>query len=487
MKWIGIALISILLFSCLTTEKKEIAGKSKVPSEKIVNISENKKDTLNNNESEDSKLLPKIDDGKIENINSEKGKPVQTPELDKDIDVSTIAKKENKNTAMVKTKKLSDAELIRHYENLSLKNFESKYNLKKLNKTQTKQYKENDKTDIKQTNPVKEEIYSKNLDLTNYDQIQLLQNDKKEAEVKENDEINISLEKPDWIIKSISPDLLKLKKRDNLPNNTSFQFKSGQTGDVKITFLRYDADENKILEQNYTVRIKPRDLFEDNKKQTAKVDVKKQQPKTEKKKTDFKKVLADELFAQKKYPEAKTRYNSLLEEGKVDADIYYKLGIIEEESGNDAAALDNFQKNIKEKDNPNFADALTEIMKLLKKQKKFNEAVDVFYNYAGSENITAESKEELYLLLSDVYFSMNDFVNAASEYRRFIGNYPNSIDLDKALFYLAYSLENYIMNPDFKESYRIYKIIVAEYPESKYYQLSKNRMLFLERHFLKVN
>jgi TolA-binding protein len=90
-------------------------------------------------------------------------------------------------------------------------------------------------------------------------------------------------------------------------------------------------------------------------------------------------------------------------------------------------------------------------------------------------------------MLADTYYSMKDYKNAGNEYRRFIKLYPDSFYIDKALFYLANALENFKNNPDFKEAYRLYKIIVDDYPESVYYNKSKERILFLERHYLKIN
>nr|HQH29791.1 hypothetical protein [Spirochaetota bacterium] len=74
-----------------------------------------------------------------------------------------------------------------------------------------------------------------------------------------------------------------------------------------------------------------------------------------------------------------------------------------------------------------------------------------------------------------------------AEYRKILNMFPETNIEDKALFYLANSLEKDKINPDYKESYRLYKILVNKFPESKYYQISKNRLLFLERHYLKVN
>ncbi|HOV13918.1 MAG TPA: outer membrane protein assembly factor BamD, partial [Spirochaetota bacterium] len=110
-----------------------------------------------------------------------------------------------------------------------------------------------------------------------------------------------------------------------------------------------------------------------------------------------------------------------------------------------------------------------------------------FYNFAINGVISQEEMEDLYLLLSDTYFNMKDYVSASNEYRRFIQLYPESLNNDKALFYLAYSMENIQNNPDYKEAFRLYKLLVDKYPESKYRKTGKERMLHLERHYLKIN
>jgi hypothetical protein len=422
---------------------------------------------------------------------SEKNVTIKKAVIQSNVVKNTNTNKTNKNDGQITAKKTvlkksTDKNNLVNYKNIIKSKKDNQIILKQEELVVTNNLKFAN-LEPKEIKMIKEQIEDKDFDVTKLETSQVEENNPQETTVIENEPLSISLPKSGWLIKSISSNIIKLNTRTNYDDKTYFIFSTNSAGIADIVFLRYDPDTNIIQRLSYKITVKPKNLFENDNKQTKKTTTVTKIKPQDNKKEDFRRKLADDLFAQGKYSEAKGRYDALIKEGKVDAQIYYKMGIIEKETGNDANALDNFQKNIKEKDNPNYAEALTEIMKLLKKQKKYSEAIDSFYNYGFSDAITPESSEELYLILSDVYFSMNDFVSAAKEYRRFMGNYPKSLNTDKALFYLAYSIENYAKNPDFKEAYKIYKQIISDYPESKYFQLSKNRMLYLERHYLKVN
>ena len=341
----------------------------------------------------------------------------------------------------------------------------------------------------KKSTLIKKEIEDKSFNFTNIENVKIKELELKEIEIEENQQIFISIRLSGWIIKSIKPQLLKLIKRENSEKNTLFQFNAGVSSIVNIIFLRYDSYNNVICRQPYRVKIMPKTWVEidKEKEKKQKEEIRSTKNERESDKENFSKVIANQFFGQKKHEEAKERYLLLIKEGKGDPEIYYKMGIIEKQNLNDQKSYEYFKLALKEKENLFYIDALIELIKYLKNHKKYLEAVDAFFKYGFNENLSTKSAEELYILLSDVYFNMKDFKNAAKEYRRFIQRFPESRYYDKALFYLAYSIENFEQDPDFKEAYRLYKIILTQHPESKYNNLSKNRMLYLKRHYLKIN
>jgi outer membrane protein assembly factor BamD (BamD/ComL family) len=64
--------------------------------------------------------------------------------------------------------------------------------------------------------------------------------------------------------------------------------------------------------------------------------------------------------------------------------------------------------------------------------------------------------------------------------------YPAGKGEDKAMFYLAYALELQ-ENPQFKEAQHFYRELLDVYPESEYVNLSRSRIGFINRHYIKVN
>jgi hypothetical protein len=499
MKWGGIAVICLFVFSCLSTGNTVRNTDVKTANDK--NTATQKQKDAHDQLKEPDVILPKPD---VEPDPDKREKRISVM-MDKDADEPVIVMNKNsgKQDSVLtdnKTKSGTSKNDKGKINNQTAKKTDSKTDNGIKNKTvmkpvtsdnvqmtsPVKEFKVDNikpykitKIDPREMKLIKEEIQDKNFDLSKIDNINVGENAPRESTVNENDEVIISLKNPGWIIKNISNDILKLLSRANLADSTSFKFKTTDPGETTAVFLRYDPDRNEAAVQSYKITVKPDDIFGNDKQ--------KQSGNSKNKTEDFRKTVADNLFNQGKYADAKARYNELLKDGKASADIYYKLGIIEKESGNDAGALDNFQKNIKEKDNPYYGETLTEIMKLQKKTKKYQDAINSFYTYGMSDAIPKKSQEELYLLLADTYYGMNDFANAAKEYRRFTGLFPLSDSLDKALFYMAYSMESYPSNPDFKGAYGLYGLLVQKYPESRYYSLAKNRMLYLERHYLKIN
>jgi tetratricopeptide (TPR) repeat protein len=343
----------------------------------------------------------------------------------------------------------------------------------------------------KRTENITEKIEDKIFDLTNLDSMRIMEHELKETEVDENSTVFISLESSGWVIKSIKPQLLDLAGRENTEKNTLFKFSTKSPSTVEIIFLRYDDKSNIMWRQPYKVTVLPVSFVNIKKENAQKKETTKNE--TDRKqvnknvKDDRNKEIANQLYEQKDLEEAKKRYLSIISEGTADPEVFYKLGMIEKNGNDLAKAYEYFKSALGEKNSIFYLDSLKELIKILKYQKNFTEAIDTFFKFGFNQGISEGDAEDLYLLLADLYFGMKDYKSAAKEYRRFIERYPASKNYDKALFFLAYSVENYQIDPDFKEAYRIYKIIVDERPESNYYNLSRNRLLYLERHYLKIN
>ena len=93
------------------------------------------------------------------------------------------------------------------------------------------------------------------LNLSDIDSLNVTELEKSNIDIEESRQITISLKSPGWIIKSISPPLLKLIKRENLENNSVFTFETGPPANVNIVFLRFDQNTNSILRQPYSINI----------------------------------------------------------------------------------------------------------------------------------------------------------------------------------------------------------------------------------------
>ncbi len=318
--------------------------------------------------------------------------------------------------------------------------------------------------------------------------------DLKEIEIEVNKELSISLKNQDWKIISINPNLIKFLKQDNYQENTLFQFRTYTPATINIVFTRDDIENKIIFRQSYKIKVLPKSkLIEKDKKNEnviieKNVTEKKEKALYENEEDKRIKELADKYFNEKNYKDAKILFLQLLNKEILDPEIYYKLGIIEKENANTAQAYSYFKSALEVKENPFYLNALIELLKLLKDQKKYKEAIDIYFKYyRTNDKIDKKTLEELYLLLADLYYIMKDYNNSSNEYNRFIKLFPYSKYSAKALYYFACSLMNLPVNPDFEEAYRIFKIVIDQYPDTEYYLLSKDKILYLDRHYLKVH
>lgn len=301
----------------------------------------------------------------------------------------------------------------------------------------------------------------------------------------ENSELTISIDGAGFLIKEIEPfKSLKLLVRKNYDDRTVFSFKTNLSGDLYIDFVRYDEGSDSVYTRRYFVNVKPRELG--GKKEVKKKE-KTQKKAVKEKNQDYRKDLANGLFAQGNYEEAKKWFVDMLNEGKADYEVNYKMGVIENELGNAAEAGKYFMNNLNEDGNPFYDEALAFYSAILKNSKKYKEALDLLYKYGVLKDLSEKGMQSVRMGLADVYYMMGNFTEAAKEYKRFYSLYPGASDVPKVLFYLAYSMENYPKNPEFDEAKRIYNLIVDNYPESVYYKQAKNRILYIDRHYLKVN
>ncbi len=489
--------------SCLTTKESVITERifpnidanfvTNTESSKIIDSQSKSHDSSSNKISYDGDLLPNID-RKIDLlsvINSTKISD-SSPEIVIEGSYENNKKREkidfnNYNLkSRVNLNKNNSNDSFEKNENKSIKNYDSEYSSDKYLSNEEANNFKNNNINLKNSNIIKESVEDKSFDLTNNNFSKIDEREEKRVEVNENDEFTISISGTGWIIKSIVAEGVKFLKRNFVNENTIFVFKSGYPGNFVVTFVK-NNDQN-MEKVAYLIKVKPRLLTGNDKKENKnkKDDIKKQKQ-NKGDKEDYRKKLANELFNQNKFDEAKVRYQTIMDEGNPDSEIYYKMGIIEKEFGKHQQALEFFNKNIEEKNNPYFSNAIYEIMNLLKRQQKYSEAIDIFYNHVVGSSLDSSDTESLSLLLSDIYFNMKDYLSASNEYRRFIELFPASLYLDKALFYLAYSIENLNNNSDYKEAYRLYKELIEKYPESKYRKNSKDRILYLERHYLKIN
>ncbi len=302
-----------------------------------------------------------------------------------------------------------------------------------------------------------------------------------EIQAEENSEINISLDNTGWIINKLDSTSLNPVLRKNDANKTWFSFITGLPGNLKIEFIRYDYTKNINITKEFTIKIVPKNVIEPKK---AKKTEKKADTKMKDK--DYKRKLADNFFIDGNYKDAIKSYEEIINTGGGDAELYYRIAKSYRINANKNKAIEYYKKNIDEIGNMYFDDAIIEFAQTLKDLEKYKEAIDSIYNIALPNINNIHVKELLYLLLGDLNFNLKNYSESSRNYKTFISLYNNSIYYDKALFYLAYSLE-LLDEPKYKEASMFYRELVFSFPESQFVNLSKSRILYLDRHFLKVN
>lgn len=300
----------------------------------------------------------------------------------------------------------------------------------------------------------------------------------------ENQETIIRMQGDGWRIDSMNHNAMKLlERKNNRDGNTTFRIKNGNAGTEQIKFTRYNEDENRHEIRVYSVDIKPVLLTAENNKKNA--------PKAKKASKskgidDYRKTLADHLFADENFVQASVYYKKLIDENIVDSELLYKAAHSMKEAGNTKNAMEYYQKNLAEEGNPFYDDAIIEYIHLLKEQKEFDKAINVVYERGLSKSVSEDCTQKLYRTLGDLFFNVKNYTEAIRTYKTVLSLYPAGNGEDKAMFYLAYALELQ-ENPEFKEAQRFYRELLDVYPESQYVNLSRSRIGFIDRHYIKVN
>lgn len=297
----------------------------------------------------------------------------------------------------------------------------------------------------------------------------------------ENQETIIRMQGTGWRIDAMNNYSMKLIDRRNDKNeSTTFRIKNGNAGTEQITFTRYNEAENRQETQVYFVDIKPVLPRDENNTEAA--------PKTEKSRADddYRKTLADRLYADENYAQASVYYKKLIDENISDNELLYKAAHSMKAIGNIDSAAEYYQRNLAEEGNPFYDDAIIEYIQLLKEQKEFDKAINEVYERGLSKSVSENCTQKLYGILGDLFFNVKNYTEAVRTYKTVLSLYPSGSGDDKALFYLAYALELQ-ENPEFKEAQRFYRELLDVYPESQYVNLSRSRMGFIDRHYIKVN
>ena len=300
----------------------------------------------------------------------------------------------------------------------------------------------------------------------------------------ENQETIIRMQGDGWRIDSMNHNAMKLlERKNNRDGNTTFRIKNGNAGTEQIKFTRYNEDENRHEIRVYSVDIKPVLLTAENNKKNA--------PKAKKASKskgidDYRKTLADHLFADENFAQASVYYKKLIDENIVDSELLYKAAHSMKKAGNTKNAMEYYQKNLAEEGNPFYDDAIIEYIHLLKEQKEFDKAINVVYERGLSKGVSEDCTQKLYRTLGDLFFNVKNYTEAIRTYKTVLSLYPAGNGEDKAMFYLAYALELQ-ENPEFKEAQRFYRELLDVYPESQYVNLSRSRIGFIDRHYIKVN
>lgn len=300
----------------------------------------------------------------------------------------------------------------------------------------------------------------------------------------ENQETIIRMQGDGWRIDSMNHNAMQLlERKNNKDGNTTFRIKNGNAGKEEIKFTRYNENENRHEIRVYSVDIKPVLLTSENNKKNA--------PKAKKASKskgidDYRKTLADHLFADENFAQASVYYKKLIDENIVDSELLYKAAHSMKKAGNTKNAMEYYQKNLAEEGNPFYDDAIIEYIHLLKEQKEFDKAINVVYERGLSKGVSEDCTQKLYRTLGDLFFNVKNYTEAIRTYKTVLSLYPAGSGEDKAMFYLAYALELQ-ENPEFKEAQRFYRELLDVYPESQYVNLSRSRIGFIDRHYIKVN
>ena len=300
----------------------------------------------------------------------------------------------------------------------------------------------------------------------------------------ENQETIIKMQGTGWRIEEMNRQVMELLERKiGKDNSTTFKIKNGNAGMQQIKFTRYNEDENRQEIQVYNVEIKPVLLTAENDKKKA---PKAKKASKSKGADDYRRTLADHLYADENFAQASVYYKKLIDENIVDSELLYKAAHSMKEAGNTKNAMEYYQKNLAEEGNPFYDDAIIEYIHLLKEQKEFDKAINVVYERGLSKSVSEDCTQKLYRTLGDLFFNVKNYTEAIRTYKTVLSLYPAGNGEDKAMFYLAYALELQ-ENPEFKEAQRFYRELLDVYPESQYVNLSRSRIGFIDRHYIKVN
>ncbi|MBR6200916.1 MAG: tetratricopeptide repeat protein [Spirochaetales bacterium] len=312
---------------------------------------------------------------------------------------------------------------------------------KKANETEKSNAKRSPASAKKETAfvPVRK-IDEDTLDMTNLKNLKVKEMPQQEQAGVTDSQLTLSMAGDQWVMKKMLPAYLELKDRKSNDKQTIFTFDVKAPGEVNLVFVRTTKDA--IIRQPY------------------------------------------KIFIQES-PSKNTKAASTPAVKPGAAEAAYKAGMAAKRQAKPDEARKQFTAALSDPDNVYYADALTELIGLYKNDNDTAGAAKVYNQYATPD--ARQSDDKLGIIDYDLLVMNGDYKGAITGYRKFMQDFPESNLTDKALYYLAYSLEHYKVNPDYREAYRIYNIIIKNYPESKYHKPSQNRSLYLERHYLKIN
>lgn len=344
----------------------------------------------------------------------------------------------------------------------------------------------------------------------------IFENDPESRKITEKSQFTITIPGANWILQKNFPKLLKVTKRISDADYTSFRFDTLGSGYTEATFIKYDMENERIKRKIYKIDIVPEEIImtkedispldevvTEKKTDTKQTDDKETPEKTAETKSDnetgnivketssesedYRKDIADKLYRQRRYAQARKWFEELIAEEPEDSELNYKMGVIYKMLSDSKNAERHFRNNIEIGENPFYEDSLVEYINILKDNKKYRDAIETIFRYSEDIEFKGSTAENIHMLLADIYYLMSEYDESSKEYKRFYTLYPESSLAAKALFYLAYSLEKKQINPEYKRAYSLYKELMKKYPESEYYGYGNKRKLHLERHYLKIN